>query len=195
MRENVTRSLAPLGLGMTFVCILSIGAASALEVNRCELRAGYAYQYTNRSRPNNFQLLALLPSASVALAGVERPGFLHGRLEWAPELFLGLFTHPYDRPLIGVTPIQFRYVWETPCRVKPYLFGGVGILYANVSRRETRKDLNFNPQGGAGIYYALNDDTSLILEYRHIHISNAGLHEDNAGLNTHTFLAGVSIKK
>lgn len=162
---------------------------------RWEFRAGYGYQYTNESRPNNFQLLNFLPSASFPIGGPVGPGFLRGRFEWAPELFLGFFTHPYNRPLIGVTPLQFRYLLDTPCRIKPYLFAGVGVLYANINRRETRSDWNFNPQVGAGFYYLLNDSASLILEYRHVHLSNSGLHEDNAGLNNHTFLAGVSFKK
>lgn len=194
MKQRLLRA-ASLVLLALFLSVVSFGTAGAFEVSRWEFRAGYAYQYTNPSRPNNFQLLTFLPSASVVLAQAKKPGRLHGRLEWTPELFLGLFTHPYARPLIGVTPLQFRYVWETPCRFKPYLFSGAGILYANVNRRETRKDLNFNLQGGAGIYYVLNDSTSFIVEYRHTHISNAGLHEDNAGVNVHTFLAGVSIKR
>ena len=167
----------------------------ALHPERWEFRAGYAYQYKHeRARPNNFQLLNFLVSAAVPMDGLKGSGWLKGRFEWAPELWLGLFTHPYVRPLIGVTPIQFRYVFETEGKIHPYLFMGAGILYANINLRETRSDLNFNLQGGMGFYYALNDATSLIFEYRHVHISNAGLHEDNAGMNNNTFLAGVSFK-
>jgi hypothetical protein len=117
-----------------------------------------------------------------------------GRFDWNPELWIGMFQHPYDRPIIGITPAQFRYTFLTDCRLKPYVMGGVGVLYANVNRRETRSDWNFNPQVGLGFLAELNDRTNLILEYRHIHVSNAGLHEDNAGLNAHTFLVGVSVK-
>lgn len=170
-------------------------AAPGGRSGRCELRAGYAYQYTNRSRPNNFQVIEVLPSVIVPLTGAVGPAWFRGRLDWNPELILGLFTHPYDRPIAGITPIQFHWEWETPCRWQPYLSAGASVLYANVNRRETRSDLNFNLQGGVGVYYRLNDSTSLILEYRHIHTSNAGLHEDNAGINTHNFLAGVSLRR
>lgn len=168
----------------------------SLRPQRWEVRAGYGTQYIDKkSRPHHFQLLHLLPSVSVPIGKPVAQGWLHGQFEWAPELFLGLFTHPYVRPLIGVTPLQFRYVFQPDWRLHPYLFAGAGILYANVNRKETGKDLNFNPQFGSGFYYALNPSTSLIVEYRHVHISNAGLNERNSGMNNHTFLAGVSFKK
>ena len=165
------------------------------RASRWECRAGYGYQYTNSTRPNHFQMVPLLPSTVIPMSGSMGPSWFRGKWEWNPELHLALFTHPYIRPLLGVTPIQFRWVFETPCRFKPYGLIGAGILYANINRRETRKDLNFNLQGALGTFVELNEATSLILEYRHVHVSNAGLHEDNAGMNNHTFLAGISFKK
>ena len=164
---------------------------------RWEVRVGFGEQYTNNHRPNDFDMWMVLPSLAVPISrtGGGTPDFLEGRFEWAPELNLALFTHPYHRGLFGVTPLQFRYVFQPAWKIKPYFFGGVGVLYSNINRRETRSDWNFNPQGGGGVYYDFSDTASLILEYRHIHISNAGLHEDNAGINSHNVLLGVSFKK
>ena len=169
--------------------------ADSLRPTRWEFRTGYAYQYTNSKRPTNFEIIPFFPGASVPIGDAAGSGWLHGRWEWAPELFLATIIHPFTRPVVGVTPLQFRYVFEPKCRFHPYLFGGAGILYGDFDRRETGHRLNFNPQFGAGFYYALNDSASLILEYRHIHISNAGMDERNSGLNTHTFLAGLSVKR
>jgi len=171
------------------------GWQDVLRPTRWEFRTGYAYQYTNSKRPTNVEFIPALPSAVVPIGDAVGSGRLHGRWEWAPELFLAAFIHPFMRPIIGVTPLQFRYVFEPKCRIHPYLFGGAGVLTVDLDRRETGNRINFNPQFGTGFYYALNDSASLILEYRHIHISNAGLDERNSGLNTHTFLAGVSIKR
>lgn len=170
-------------------------AEQGSKAKRLELRAGYGYQYTNESRPNNFQVISLLPSLSVPLTGPVGPSFGKGRFEWSPELIAAFFIHPYLRPMLGATPLQFSYALEPKGRFLPYLFAGTGILWANVNRRESRSDLNFNIQGGVGTRYRVSERTSLILEYRHMHISNAGLHEDNAGLNTHTFLVGVSLSE
>lgn len=172
------------------------GSYAGVHPERWEFRAGYGYQYKDtKSRPHNFQLLNFMASTAVPMGEQRRSGWFKGRLEWAPEFWLGLFTHPYDRPLIGAIPLQFRYLFQPEWKPRPYLFAGAGILYANVNRKETQKDLNFNLQVGAGFYYALSETASLILEYRHVHLSNAGLHESNSGMNTHTFLAGVSFRR
>jgi len=189
-----------LGLTVVFAVLLSPLCSQAawkdrFHAERWEFRAGYGYQYKHaKARPNNFQMLNFTASAAVPMGGQRGSGWFKGRFEWAPELWLGLFIHPYHRPLLGVTPLQVRYVFEPEWRVHPYLFAGVGILYADVDRKETGNRVNFNPQVGAGLYYALSGAASLILEYRHVHISNAGLDERNSGMNNHTFLAGVSLK-
>ncbi|MBI3317561.1 MAG: acyloxyacyl hydrolase [Candidatus Omnitrophica bacterium] len=162
--------------------------------DRCEVRAGYGWQYTNNSRPNNFQIISLLPSVAYPLTDDIGPAWIRGRFEWNPELNLALFTHPYVRPLFGATLLQFHYGLEPKGRWSPYLLAGAGVLRADINRRETRSRVNFNLQAGIGVGYAISERTSLLFEYRHTHISNAGLDEDNSGLNTHTFLAGVSIR-
>lgn len=168
--------------------------AFAVTPSRWELKSGYGYQYTNNSRPNNYQVHVLLPSLVLPLAEAAGPSWFRGRLTWNPEFLLALFTHPNTRPMVGITPLQFRYELTPWGRWTPYLVAGAGVLWANIDRRETGARTNFNTQGGLGARFALTKAASLLLEYRHIHISNAGLDERNAGINTHTFLAGLSIE-
>ena len=174
---------------------LSVAAWGWPQPSRWDLRTGYGYQYTNRSRPTNFQVISVMPSAVFHLTDAVGPGWFRGRFNWNPELHLGLFIHPYDRPIFGINPIQFQWEWETHSRWKPYLVGGTGVAFANVNRRETRSHSNFSLHGGVGTYLDLNERLSLIAEYRHTHISNAGLDEDNSGIDTHTFLIGASSRR
>lgn len=176
-------------------CTLFPSPAFARPPSRWELKTGYGYQYKNtKARPNNYQIHFLLPSLVIPLTEVFGPSWWRGRITWTPELFLAFMTHPNNRPMVGVIPLQFRYEIEPIAgRWSPYLGLGAGVLHANVNRRETGSDLNFSVSGAAGLRYRMNDQTSLILEYRHLHLSNAGLDERNSGLNTHTFLAGLSI--
>lgn len=162
---------------------------------RWELRTGYGWQYTNESRPNHFQITPFMPSVAVPLTGTMGPGFLRGRFEWNPELFLALFNHPYVRPILGITPLQFHYELEPKGKWSPYLMLGAGVFRSDINRRETGSRINFNPQGAVGIRYALGNRFSLLGEYRHTHISNAGLNDDNSGMNTHTFLVGISVEQ
>ncbi len=123
------------------------------------------------------------------------PDWLLGRFEWNPELHFAMFTHPYNRPIIGITPLQLRYVFAERGRFSPYGIAGAGVLHSNINRAETGSAFNFNLQFGVGTLYRVSDKASLIAEYRHLHISNGGIDEDNLGLDAHTFLAGVSIKR
>ncbi|MBI3323333.1 MAG: acyloxyacyl hydrolase [Candidatus Omnitrophica bacterium] len=170
-------------------------AGSRLRVERLDLRTGYGWQYKSEARPTNFQIHPLLASAVIPITGEVGPAWLRGQAEWTPEIFLGMFTHPYERPLAGITPIQVKYTLAPRGRLRPYALLGSGVLYANINRRETRHDLNFNLQLGVGSYIRLTEKADLLLEYRHVHLSNAGIHDDNTGVNTHTFLAGVSLKE
>lgn len=165
--------------------------------NRWELRSGYGWQYKSSRRPNNYQITPVLPSAVVPLKEFVSSSFLRGVLEWNPELFCTVMSHPYTRVLLGVTPLQFQYSFQTEPedRLSPYLVAGAGVLWANIERRETGSDLDFNLQVGIGVRYAFQQSTALLIEYRHVHISNAGIDEDNGGINAHTFLIGLSFKK
>jgi len=165
-------------------------------VERWELRTGYGYQYVNKkSRPTHFQIHPLLPSAVIPMGRVVGPSWLRGRWAWNPELLIAFFSYPYVRPMLGFTPLQFRYTLETKGRWTPYGLLGAGVLYAPINRSESDSQANFNIQGALGVEYALSKDTALIVEYRHLHVSNAGLGHENAGLDAHTFLAGLSVKR
>ncbi|MBI4227833.1 MAG: porin family protein [Candidatus Omnitrophica bacterium] len=192
------RDCSPRGLSLSLIVglalLLAPHAWAIPRAARWELRAGYGYQYTVRQRPNNYQLHPIMWSTVIPLSGAMGPAWLRGRWAWNPELWGAFFSHPYVRPLIGVTPLQVQYRLNPIGRWTPYGLLGAGILYANINREETMADVNFNIQGALGIQYALSDRTAVLVEYRHLHISNAGLHEENSGLNTHTFLAGVSVK-
>jgi hypothetical protein len=52
--------------------------------------------------------------------------------------------------------------------------------------------LNFTPQGGVGVHYFIFDRASLTAEWRFHHLSNAGIHERNVGINSSLVLFGVT---
>lgn len=186
------------GLSLALVVLLVSAPAFAWawpRVERWEWRTGYGYQYVNKkSRPTNFQIHPLLPSVVIPIGRVTGPSWLRGRWAWQPELLLAAFSYPYVRPMLGLTPLQFRYTLAPLGRWSPYGLLGAGVLYSPINRSETNSQANFNIQGALGLEYTVTKQTALIVEYRHLHISNAGLGHENAGLDAHTFLAGVSIK-
>lgn len=165
------------------------------HLERVELRTGFAVALNDTEHPTGFEFVPALPSLVVPLTETIDPGldFLKGKIEWNPELFAASFVYPYARPLIGFNPLQFQYALEPRGKWEPYGMAGLGVLHSNIERRETGSDFNFNLDFGIGTRYRLNPKTALLLEYRHIHISNAGIDESNAAIEANTFLTGVSI--
>lgn len=165
------------------------------RADRLEVKAGYALGNNNNSQPTGFQYAPLTLSVLVPTTGWHGAGWFKGRVEWNPELLTGAFTHPNVRPLVGLSPLQFRYQLAPRGRWWPYFQSGFGGVYSRVNNRvETGKDLNFNLMLGAGTAYALNDRTCVVLEYRHHHFSNGDTDEYNSGIDAHVLLAGVSVK-
>lgn len=171
------------------------GWQGAPRAERFELRAGYGQARNNAAQPTGFQMIPALPSMSVPLTAPFGPDWLRGHIAWQPELFFAELIYPYHRPLFGVAPVAFSYVWEPLGRWSPYLAGGFGGVYGRINRPETGSRYNFLFHAGLGARYAWSDRMALILEFREIHISNGGTNARNSGIDSHLFLAGVSWRR
>jgi opacity protein-like surface antigen len=97
-----------------------------------------------------------------------------------------------DRYAFGVTPV-FRFNFPGAGRVVPFVEAGVGVLHTDLDPDGFGSSFAFTPQGGAGIRYELSRKTYLTLSYRFHHISNAGIDSDNASIDSHFFMVGVSV--
>jgi hypothetical protein len=53
--------------------------------------------------------------------------------------------------------------------------------------------LNFILQSGVGLHYFISQRTALTGEWRFHHISNASIHDKNAGINSSLFMLGVTF--
>lgn len=166
------------------------------RAERVEFKVGYALGNNNNSQSTGFQYAPAALSAVVPMTDWQGSGWWKGRVDWNPELLTGTFTYPNVRPLVGLTPLQFRYQFAPRGHWWPYFQSGFGGVYSRINNRvETGKDLNFNLMIGAGIAYALNEGTSLMLEYRHHHFSNGDTDEYNSGIDANAVLAGVSLRR
>ncbi|MCM8790045.1 MAG: acyloxyacyl hydrolase [Candidatus Omnitrophica bacterium] len=87
---------------------------------------------------------------------------------------------------IGVLPEDRRF--------QPYLKAGAGFVFMSQHTLEQATQFNFIEYSGVGLHYFLFKNTALTFEYRLRHLSNAGIKEPNAGLNTDMFLGGVCCK-
>jgi hypothetical protein len=151
------------------------------------------------------------PSVPTASVGYRTLGFaafhlaypipLPHRSDWIAD---GFWEYQMEIPLyaviqiksavaIGYTPIGFRYVTRAHRRVRPFVGGYAGMLFATSSVPEVGSRLNFSPQGEVGVEIGAGPRRAWQIEMRYVHISNAGLFHPNPGVNSLLFLLGRTL--
>jgi len=114
-----------------------------------------------------------------------------GTLEFVTEPILNLVISPDANAEMGVS-LLLNYSDKITSRIAPYIEGGVGIVYTTQHTHEQGTQYNFLSQGGAGLQFFLNDSFAVKGGYRFRHMSNAGITDDNSGINHHFLLVGLS---
>lgn len=114
-----------------------------------------------------------------------------GNWELLADLFGGWQFRPEGAYFIGAGP-HLRYDFATGHRWVPFIDGGAGVSATDIREPDLSTTFEFNLQAGAGIHYYLKNNLALTLQWRFIHLSNAGIKYTNLGVNSSTFLLGLS---
>ena len=114
-----------------------------------------------------------------------------GNVELRGELFGGNQFSPDDRYLTGFTAM-LRYDFMTHTRWVPFLDAAVGCTSTDIGRPDLGQNFEFNLQGGFGTYYFIRDDLALSVEWRWLHLSDAGSTTLNCGTNTQMIDLGIT---
>ncbi len=112
------------------------------------------------------------------------------QLRFKVETSLGA-AYENDTRFTGSVNI-FALYYPEMCRsetFRPYVEGGIGVIYTDFQIKGQGLRWNFNPQIGIGTEIKSNADTFFVAVRFH-HISNAGLDDDNRGINSVMFTAG-----
>jgi lipid A 3-O-deacylase len=113
------------------------------------------------------------------------PGIFRGNLEFVPEAFgAPIFDGPGNYLAGGA--VWFRYNFIPPdWRVLPYVQLGGGALLTDIDHHFVGEHFNFNLGVAAGLRFFVCPRSTINLEYRIQHISNANLADHNIGINAH----------
>lgn len=115
----------------------------------------------------------------------DAPETLRFRVEYS----LGAIVEPRTRLMTSANMVaQFYYPGMSAGRVRPYLGGGIGVIYTDFKVEGQGLEFNFNPLLGAGVEFG--PDPALFLDLRLHHISNGGLDEENTGVNSVQLMFG-----
>jgi len=106
---------------------------------------------------------------------------------------LGMTTDGRARSLASINMLALYYLEPLARRWRPYGEAGIGLIYTDFHVKDQGLHLNFNPQFGAGLEYALNQKQALLGGFRFHHISNGNLHDHNRGINSWLLMLGLKF--
>jgi lipid A 3-O-deacylase len=115
-----------------------------------------------------------------------------GNFEFVLEGTFLYMSEPKSGIAGGIAP-GLRYNFLTGTRFIPFFFAGVGFIALDADLARQSDGLNFILQSGVGLHYFISQQTALTGEWRFHHISNASIHDKNAGINSSLFMLGVTF--
>lgn len=127
-----------------------------------------------------------LPDAIPAIAG--------NRLRIALET-TGSIIHGdhHDRDgEFAFSPLILDYRFDRGGFFVPFVNGGEGIVITTLDHLKIGGPLEFSTQAGGGFHLFFTEEQAITFDFRFRHISNAGIKDDNRGLNTFFFTVGLS---
>ena len=119
------------------------------------------------------------------LTSPHGPGFLRGQLEYAFDVVpVWVITQKTNTAYGGsIDPFAFKWILNSPKKVKPYFLIEGGTLFTNTKVPEGASQINFTTAGGLGAHF-LGEKHNFAVEVRFQHISNASMTNYNPGINT-----------
>lgn len=125
------------------------------------------------------------------MTGTICPNTWHeGNLELRAEIFGGGQINDGAATFAGLTPFV-RFNFTGFGRLVPFLEGGAGVSYTDISRPDLSDDFQFNLQAGLGVEYFFCSKTAATFETRLLHFSDAELTSPNHGANSVVFMLGL----
>ena len=120
------------------------------------------------------------------LTGEHLGGWAKGTLQYTVEVYpLVVVTQPTGNAYGGgFTPFMLTWNFTGAKKVAPFFEIGAGTLFTNRDVPINTNSVNFTPQGALGMHFFTREDRAVTGAIRYTHISNAGLSNRNAGINT-----------
>jgi lipid A 3-O-deacylase len=124
---------------------------------------------------------------------VAKDHWYAGNWEIRGELFGGAqFSPPTGGDwLVGLTP-HLRYNFDTGTRWVPFIDAGAGVVAMKIGSPDLSGTFEFNLQANAGMHWFVRKDMALTAEVGYLHVSDAGLHSPNLGLNAIKIMGGIT---
>ena len=113
-------------------------------------------------------------------------------LRFKVECNLGLTTSNPYRAICSVNMLALYYLDNLSSQsLRPYIEGGIGIIYTDFQVKDQGLRINFNPQLGIGTEILIDSKPAFYVAIRAHHFSNGEIrHEENRGVNSVVLVVG-----
>jgi hypothetical protein len=146
-------------------------------------QVGYAAENAIPRNLSHIQLLIAQPQLAFIVRDFQAQHSPVRRFEVVSEGIFGNAVHPGGR-LTGYA-LVFRLDGRSYGRWAPFFDAGTGVQRTILSARvpELSGTTEFSPQGGFGVQYFFRPQRAFVIEWRYMHMSNAGITPPNHGFN------------
>lgn len=179
---------------VAFVALVLLNKASFAEDEKTDYvptRHGLALSYGNSFHPDSKIGFILLNYLVMFDYDKIWPHAAPENLRFKLEFSLGSTTTPENRPMGSAVMMALYYldILES-ASVRPYIEGGVGLIYTGFRVEGQGSRLNFNPKAGFGFEFPIGGQ-SLFTSLRWEHVSNAYLNKDNTSIDSVVLMLGA----
>lgn len=153
------------------------------------LGLGYGYSFESN---RDVRFLNVYPWVGRVLSDPVGSGWYRGTLEGIFEGAFSFVVKNQNKYAAGAN-LLLRYNFLAPRQhLRPYAQLGFGATLTNLDMEDFDSGLNFASTAACGLQYFFSRTRALTLEWRFFHLSNAGLSDDNSGLNMNNVFIGYS---
>lgn len=199
VRDPRPRSWKKTAVAVVLVAVLFFGASvlvaraesAALEGAGHATRLGLGLGYGLAYDPGDAKNFALITGFMLFDYEDVWPHAAPEPLRFKIEASLGGTTEGSSQGLASVGGLALYYLDGLGGSLfRPYGEAGVGVMYSEHKVAGQGSRLNFNPQIGIGVEFPGQDQSRIWASLRLHHLSNAGLHRDNRGVNSLVLMMG-----
>ena len=181
-------------VGLTFIVLLLFCKTSPAEEQNTEAvptRFGFALSYGNTFHPDN--KIGFILANYLVMFDYDKiwPHSAPENLRFKVECSLGSTTTPENWVMASAGVLALYYLdFLDSESVRPYIEGGIGLIYTGFRVEGQGSRLNFNPKAGFGFEFPIGRE-SLFTSLRWDHLSNAYLNKDNTSVDSVILMFGI----
>ncbi len=173
--------------------LLLSGSALAEDQTEEEVptRIGFALSYGNSFHPDS--KLGFILANYLVMFDYDKvwPHSAPENLRFKLEFSVGGTTTPDNCPMGSAVMMALYYLdFLDSAAVRPYIEGGIGLIYTGFRVEGQGSRLNFNPKAGFGLEFPVGPQ-SLFTSLRWEHVSNAYLNDDNTSIDSVVLMFGA----